>query len=140
MGTFQSTVEIGDSQQQRFQGVELWVDTGATYTWLPRDLLESLGYMPTFRRQFLLADGTVIERDLCWVPVRLNGEVQPTPCVFGDQGSEPLLGAMTLETFSLGVGPVNRKLIPVLANALMIRPFAQARRERRNVEQGELLS
>ena len=126
MGTFQYTIEIGDVQQQSFQGVELWVDTGATYTWLPRDVLEGLGYSPTFLRQFRLADGSVIERELCWASVRLNDEVHPTPCVFGDHGSESLLGAMTLETFSLGVDSVNRLLMPVLANALHVEAIEEA--------------
>ena len=39
MGTFQYTIEVGDAQQQRFRGVEAWVDSGATYSSLPGDLL-----------------------------------------------------------------------------------------------------
>jgi hypothetical protein len=33
--------------------------------------------------------------------------------VFGDEGALPLLGAVTLEEFGLGVDPIARKLIPV---------------------------
>jgi len=33
--------------------------------------------------------------------------------VFGDEGVEALLGAATLETFSLAMDPVRRRLVPV---------------------------
>ena len=33
--------------------------------------------------------------------------------VFGDDGAEPLLGAVTMEEFGLGVDPVRRRLAPV---------------------------
>lgn len=62
-----------------------------------------------------MADGVIIEREAASVPIRLNGETLPTLCIFGDEGSEPLLGALTLEEFSLGVDPVNRKLVPIIS-------------------------
>ena len=120
MGTFQHPIEIGTPDETRFQRVQLWVDSGASYSQLPSAMLRELGFTPTFTRRFRLADGRVIERGLCLVPVRLNGEVQPTPCVFGDEGSESLLGAMALEMFSLGIDPVNKTLIPVEALALRV--------------------
>ena len=43
MGTFQITVEIADPLGQHFEAVEMLVDTGATFTKAPRDLLERLG-------------------------------------------------------------------------------------------------
>ena len=118
MGTFRHTIEVGAPDQETFQELRVWVDSGATYTQLPGSLLRELGHTPTYQRSFRLADGTVIQRDMCMVPMRLNGEVLPTPCVFGEQGSESLLGAMALETFSLGVDPVNGSLIPVVARML----------------------
>jgi len=33
--------------------------------------------------------------------------------IFGEPGSEPLLGAFTLEGFRLAADPVNRRLVPV---------------------------
>ena len=120
MGTFQHTIEIGTPNETRFQTVQLWVDSGANYSQLPSAMLRELGFTPTFTRRFRLADGRVIERGLCLVPVRLNGEVLPTPCVFGEEGSEALLGAMALEMFSLGIDPVNKTLIPVEALALRV--------------------
>jgi hypothetical protein len=42
-------------------------------------------------------------------------QVLPTIVIFGDPGSEALLGAVTLEEFSLGVDPVEKRLAPVVA-------------------------
>jgi len=89
------------------------VDTGASYTWVPRDSLERLGISPAFQREFLLADGTVIRRDVAQVLARINGQSLYTLCVFGDEGTLPLLGAVTLEEFGLGVDPLNKRLISV---------------------------
>ena len=43
MGTFRMTVEIADPLGQRFEAVEMLVDTGAMFTRAPRSLLERLG-------------------------------------------------------------------------------------------------
>ena len=43
MGTFRITVEIADPRSQRFEAVEMLVDTGATFIKAPRELLERLG-------------------------------------------------------------------------------------------------
>ena len=43
MGAFRTTVEIADPQGQQFEPVEMLVDTGATFTKAPRELLERLG-------------------------------------------------------------------------------------------------
>lgn len=112
MGSFRYRIEIG-SQQGAFEALDALVDTGATYTWVPRSLLEKLGIVPAFRREFLLADGRTIQRDVAQVTARIDGQSLYTLCIFGDEGSEPLLGVVTLEEFGLGVDPVNRRLIPV---------------------------
>ena len=45
--------------------------------------------------------------------MRLDGRDDISQVVFWDKGAQPLLDAVTLEIFSLGIDPVNRKLIPV---------------------------
>ena len=57
MGSFRVQIEIGDLAGGRFENLEALVDTGATYTWVPRDLLERLGVRPDEERPFVLADG-----------------------------------------------------------------------------------
>jgi len=113
MGSFRYPVEIGDLHGQTFESLDALVDTGATYTWIPRPVLERLGLVPAFKREFLLADGRRIQRDVAQALARIDGRSLYTLCIFGDEDSEPLLGVVTLEEFGLGVDPVNRRLIPV---------------------------
>jgi len=113
MGTFFQTIEIAASPSGPFQSVDALVDTGASYTWLPSPMLLHLGLAPLFKRQFVLADGITIERDVTQIVVRLEGRTLFTVCILGDDGSTPLLGAVTLEEFGLSVDPVNERLIPV---------------------------
>lgn len=115
MGAFRVSIEIGDPQQQRFEPLQALGDTGVTYTWVPRSILERLGIAPGRSRPFILADGRQIEYEMAWAPVRIDGFVQPTLVVFGDEGTEPLLGVVTLEEFGLGVDAVNQRLIPTPA-------------------------
>jgi len=91
------------------------VDTGSTYTWLPRDLLRRLGLSPTTQRSFVLADNRQVTYGVTWTMVTLEGETLPTLVIFGAEGSEPLLGLVTLEEFGLGVDPVDERLVPVRA-------------------------
>ena len=53
------------------------------------------------RWAFETADGRIIERDVAEVPVRINGEVIRNRVIFGDEGTEALLMAFTLEGFLL---------------------------------------
>lgn len=115
MGTFKHRVEIGNPDSSYFEEVDTLVDTGATYTWVPRSILERLGHRPSFRRRLRLADGIIIEREGTQLPLRIEDQVLQTICLFGDEGSELLLGAVTLEEFGLGVDPVNQKLVPVVS-------------------------
>jgi len=118
MGTFRATVGVGDPQGGRFESVEAMVDTGATYSWVPKDVLSRLGVVPEFSRQLVSADGRTIERDMAETKVRLDGQQRTTMVVFGDEGSLPLLGAYTLEGFGLAVDPLGKRLIPVPGYAL----------------------
>jgi clan AA aspartic protease len=112
MPTFRLTIEIGPTDRSRFEQIEALVDTGATYTVIPRDVLERLGIAPQFRR-FRVADGRVVELDMAVVMVRLEGQTLPTICIFGEEGMNALLGAVTLEEFGLGIDPANQRLVPV---------------------------
>lgn len=58
MGTFRITVEIGDPRGQRFESVEMLVDTCATFTKAPRELLEELGVPVEGAYIAELADGS----------------------------------------------------------------------------------
>lgn len=113
MGSFRVQIEIGDPAGGRFESLLALVDAGATYTWVPRDVLERLGIRPEEERPFVLADGRQVAYSIAWTRVRIDGRTQPTIVVFGDPGFESLLGVFTLEGFGLAADPLNRRLIPV---------------------------
>ena len=113
MGIFNVALEIGDPEGERYEVVEAMVDSGAAYTIMPASLLRTLGVEARTSRTFILADGSRIRRGFGQTWMRLEGEEYISPVVFWDEGTTPLLGAVTLEIFSLGIDPVNNQLIPV---------------------------
>jgi predicted aspartyl protease len=54
MRTFHFQFEIGDFDGQHFESVDGLVDTGATYTSIPREILDRLGVSPQEERVFIL--------------------------------------------------------------------------------------
>lgn len=116
MGTFKEKIIIINPDKQNLKKeIECVIDTGATYTWIPSDILEELELKPKFTRKFKIADGTIIERPMSVGLISIKDEAIPTLLAFGDKGSESLLGAVTLEEFGLTVDPVNKVLVPVPA-------------------------
>jgi aspartyl protease family protein len=113
MGTFTGNIEVGDPTGQRFEPVAALVDTGATYTVLPASTLKRLEVIPHRRSPFELADGRQVEWDMGRTWVRLDGQSEQTLVVFGEDDSEPILGAVTLKEFLLAVDPVRQSLTPV---------------------------
>ena len=113
MGTFTVPLQVGDLSGQRFIDVEALVDTGASDTVLPASTLAGLGIEPVARRTFRLADERTVDYQIGQARVRLHGEDFIVLVVFAPEGTTPLLGATTLETFGLGVDPIGHRLIPV---------------------------
>jgi predicted aspartyl protease len=113
MGTFTVLLGIGSPDGQRFREVEALVDTGSTFTSVARSLLETLGHRPQGSERFELADGRIVERELTEVPIRIDGKTRTSICVFAEEESPALLGAVTLEQFLLAPDPVHQKLVPV---------------------------
>jgi predicted aspartyl protease len=99
VGVFTSELEVGDAQATRFQRVSALVDAGASHTARPGSMLRSLGLTPHDRGRFQLADGSIVVREVGRTWVRLDGRSETTIVVFGDEGSMPRLGAVTLEEF-----------------------------------------
>ena len=118
MGLFQQTVSVLDGAGVKAAEVEAWVDTGSTYTWLPRSLLTRLSIEPSEEREFILANGTREKRQVAQVRISLGGPAFYTYCAFAGEGEEVLLGAVALEEAGLAVDPVNRRLVPTAGYAL----------------------
>jgi len=91
--------------------VECLVDTGATLTVIPRDILTQAKITPVGKIELHLADGRGISRDYGNAYLFLDGETIPARVVFGEKNDPALLGLTALETANLTVDPVARKLV-----------------------------
>ena len=115
MGTFSVDFEVGDQRGERWEAVRALVDTGASFSVIPADVLGRLGVAPSFEQEFELADGRVSTLPMAVTMGRLELQALPTLVAFGEAGSRGLLGAYTLETFRVAPDPVGRRLMPVRA-------------------------
>ena len=113
MGKLTITIGVGDQEGRRFEDLEITVDTGSTFTALPKAMLERLGVPVHRTAQSRMADGRTVPVDIGWTMVQLEGQVFPTQVTFADEGEPPLLGAVTLREALLAVDPAGRRLIPV---------------------------
>ena len=115
MGTVTTTIEVGDPLGRNFQEIELEVDTGSTFTALPREILEALGVPVNRTVRARLADGTPQWVEVGETIIRLADKQFTTTVIFAEEGEPSLLGVVTLEDALLAVDPVNNELIPVEA-------------------------
>ena len=113
MGTFRVDVEIENPARpgERRTLRSVLVDTGAELSWVPAELLESLGVARNKQWRFRQADGTVLERWTGIVVVDLAGNRTGDDVVFGEPGDLVLLGSRTLEGLNLRVEPVTKRLV-----------------------------
>ena len=112
MGTVTVTIQVGDSHGNRFEELDITVDTGSTYTAVPRALLERLGVPVDRSLPSETADGRMIPVDVGETMIRLEGLQFHTPVIFAEEHEPSLLGVVTLEEASLAVDPVAGRLIP----------------------------
>ncbi len=115
MGTFSVNIEVGDLSGSEYRKLNAIVDTGATYTVIPRDVLEHLDVRPVDMVPFELTDDNVVEFEVGEVRLRLDKRERTVLIVFRPEGGTPLLGATALELFNRAVDPVHQRLIPVTA-------------------------
>jgi len=115
VGTFFHPITLygADDRKETLDGL---VDTGSTFTTVPRPLLQSLGVSPFARIRLRLANGQTTDAEVGEVRAALNGGAARTIiCVFGEEGAPILIGAHALESFLLGVDPDQKRLVPLEA-------------------------
>lgn len=113
MGTFTVPIQVGNLRGRQFVEIEALVDTEATHTLLPRDVLHDLAIEVIDHVSFQLADERVVDYEVGEARIRLDGRVRTVLVAFGPQGAKPLLGATTLDLFNMGLYPVKHRLVPV---------------------------
>jgi len=93
--------------------VRFLVDSGAAYSVLPHDVWTALGLHATRTMDFVLADGTVVQRGVSHAMFAYEGIQAPSPAVLGEPNDDPLLGTVTLESMGLVLNPFERTLRPM---------------------------
>ena len=118
MGKLTVTIGVGNQQGGQIEDLEVIVDTGSTFTAVPRSLLEKLGVPVRRTAQSRMADGRSVPVDIGWTVVRVQDQVFATQVTFAEENEPALLGVVTLEDALLAVDPVGQRLIPVEADRL----------------------
>lgn len=115
---FQVKVRVANpAQPEKFFEEMFWVDTGALYSFVPEDRLQSIGLKPMRARELVLADGRrdrrLLGEALFSVP-ELN-ETLTCPVIFAPANSLFLLGATAMENFGVQADPTEQRLKPIAA-------------------------
>ena len=113
VGHVDVAISVGSPDRSRFVEIIANVDTGATFTMLPRQLLEELGIVSDRSERFKIANGEIITKQMAEVIVRLGEEESTIQCIFGEENEPAIIGVVTLEQFLLGVDTVNQRLVKI---------------------------
>jgi len=92
--------------------LNLLVDSGATFTVISSQDLQTLGIEPKFKRRLRVADGRVVDRDQATVLVEIMDKKGEVPVVFGAKDDTPVVGMTTLEILGFELDPITRQLKP----------------------------
>ncbi|MCX8204643.1 MAG: hypothetical protein N3H31_03235 [Candidatus Nezhaarchaeota archaeon] len=95
--------------------VELIVDTGSIFSWIPAKILERVGVTPRSVRRFRTIEGREIERRVGEAVLELQQESATSIVVFAEENDASVLGAYSLEGLGFEVDPVTRQLKKVEA-------------------------
>ena len=91
--------------------VEALVDTGSELTWLPGDVLKSVGITPRRKRVFSTATQQKVEREVGYAILSAEGYETNDEVVFAEPGDMTLLGVRTLEGFGVMVDNIGHRFV-----------------------------
>ena len=109
MGHVWVDVVIGNSFTGRSVSARAFIDTGATYSVVPRRVFEELQLPVIGRRGVVTARGSV-ELDECLGVVEVMGRRAYSHILVSEDIDTPLIGTVTLETLGFEVDPITGEL------------------------------
>jgi len=113
MGETIVKIKISSLKNSHWEEVETLVDTGATYSTIPCEILEKLGIEKVDKIHLKFANGKIEERAVGFAFIEVANKLTPERVIFGEKEDAIVLGLITLESCGLAVDPVNRKLVPL---------------------------
>jgi len=93
------------------QPLEALVDTGSELTWLPAEVLKSVGIAPRRKRVFATATQQKIEREVGYAILSAEGYQTIDEVVFAEPSDMTLLGVRTLEGFGVAVDNIGHRFV-----------------------------
>lgn len=117
MGMTHVDIEVANvSAPDAGEKIRFLVDSGATYSVVPAEVLARLGITPRTEQVFKLANGDRISRKKGGAVFSFGERVGVADVIFGETGDSNLLGAFTLEALGLSLDPLKRELneLPML--------------------------
>jgi predicted aspartyl protease len=119
VGTFRTKLRVWNpANPGRVYEPEVWVDTGAAFSWVSRSQLEAMGVTPLRQMQFRTIEGHIVERSVAAVFIGTNGFTGAGMVVMAAAGDSEIMGAHSIEGLGLAADPVQKKLIPTVMLAL----------------------
>jgi len=115
MGHLFVDATIFSSDLARQRPIRLLVDTGSTYTWISREILEELSIQPKRERGFRTVDGRILKRQIGEAALEYLGERATSIVVFAEEGEEEVLGVHALEGWGMEFDPVANEIRKVKA-------------------------
>ena len=91
--------------------VEALVDTGSELTWLPAEILSSIGITPRRQRTFMTTNKKVLTRPISYAILRSEGFETTDEVVFAEPGDMTLLGVRTIEGFGVMVDNIGHRFV-----------------------------
>ena len=114
MGLTVLSLEVANpADAEQRESVDFLIDSGAVYSFVPREVLVRLGIAPHSRQRFRLADGSSIERDQGDALYFYKNQRGAAPVIFAEEKDATLLGVVTLESLGFVLDAVRRDLMPL---------------------------
>ena len=110
MGHTSVKVRVHKPDLSTFKEIELLVDTGSTYSWIPEEILKELKIESKREREFKTIDGRIVRRPIGEAPIECMDERATTVVVFAEEGDGKVLGVHALEGLGLEVDPSSGRL------------------------------
>ena len=104
-------IGVGDPLGEWFEDLEATVNTDRPFTEVPRELLQCKGVPVQRRVGARMADGSIIQIDLGWTVIRLEGQGFATQVIFIKEG-QPSVSGVTVAEAILTVDPQSGQLVP----------------------------
>lgn len=111
--TYLSVKVSSPADPKKATQLEFVIDSGAAYSVIPKHILANLKIKPEEKREFILANGQKIVRQIGGARFEYSNHKGHAPVIFGEKSDSTLLGATTLEAMGFALDPLKRELIPL---------------------------